>query len=91
MFEAAACGAAIISDYWTGLEQFFEPGEELLLARDAQDTIAALDRSPESLARIASSARERALAEHTASHRAVEFEKLMDAAFRPQCELVETA
>jgi spore maturation protein CgeB len=90
LFEAAACGAAIISDYWTGLEHFFEPGREILLARNMQDTMAALNHSPESLSRIASSARERALSQHTASHRAVEFEKLLDAALL-RSELAETA
>lgn len=91
LFEAAACGAVILSDYWTGLEQFFEPGDEILLARNAQDTIAALDRSPESLSRIADAARERALSEHTADHRAFELERLLDAAVRPRFETVETA
>src|SRR5581483_548045 len=28
LFEAAACGVPIISDYWQGLETFFQPGEE---------------------------------------------------------------
>ena len=31
LFEAAACGAAIVSDNWPGLERFFEPGREILL------------------------------------------------------------
>jgi spore maturation protein CgeB len=91
LFEAAACGAAIVSDYWNGLEQFFQPGDEILLARDAQDSMAALDRSPESLARIAAAARERALSEHTADRRAGDLEKLLDAAWRPRFQAVETA
>ena len=34
LFEAAACGAPILSDWWEGLEAFFEPGEEILVAHD---------------------------------------------------------
>jgi spore maturation protein CgeB len=91
LFEAAACGAAIVSDYWSGLEQFFEPGEEILLAGAAQDTLDALARSPDSLARLGKAARERALGAHTADHRAVELERLLDRVYRPRSKTVETA
>jgi spore maturation protein CgeB len=30
LFEAAACGAPIVSDCWEGLDQFFTPGNEVL-------------------------------------------------------------
>ena len=30
LFEAAACGVPILSDWWDGLEEFFEPGREIL-------------------------------------------------------------
>ncbi len=33
LFEAAACGVPIISDWWSGLDSFFEPGKEILIAR----------------------------------------------------------
>ena len=42
LFEAAACGAPVLSDYWEGLEQFFEPGSEILLARDTEEALDAL-------------------------------------------------
>jgi hypothetical protein len=32
LFEAAACGIPVISDYWPGLETFFTPGEEILIS-----------------------------------------------------------
>src|SRR5205085_9249268 len=32
LFEAAACGAPILSDEWAGLDHFFEPGREILVA-----------------------------------------------------------
>ncbi len=37
LFEAAACGAAIVSDNWPGLETFFAPGQEILLPGDGRD------------------------------------------------------
>jgi spore maturation protein CgeB len=72
LFEAAACGTAIISDEWNGLDSFYTPGEEILPARTAGDVLAALDLSNAEIRRIAAAARERTLAEHTSGHRAAE-------------------
>ena len=36
LFEAAACGVPIISDYWEGLDSLFKPGSEVLLAQHPQ-------------------------------------------------------
>ena len=80
LFEAAACGAPVLSDWWEGLDQFFTPGEELLVARSSDEAAAAITRAPEELAAIGGRARERAFDEHTASHRAVELERLLSAA-----------
>ena len=80
LFEAAACETAIVSDGWEGLEQFFEPGRELLVARSAGDVIEALSRNPEELRRIGRAARERVLGAHTAEHRSRELLKLVEAA-----------
>ena len=80
LFEAAACGAAILSDSWEGLDTFFIPGEEILTAADQGGALAALDLSDAEIARIARAGRERVLAEHTSDHRAGEFERLLDAA-----------
>jgi spore maturation protein CgeB len=70
LFEAAACGVPVLSDWWEGLSQFFEPQCEMLVARSAQEAIAALDTSDEQLNRIARAARERVLCDHTAERRA---------------------
>jgi spore maturation protein CgeB len=70
LFEAAACGAAIISDDWAGLGAFFGPGEEILIARSSEDVVAALDQSDEELRTMGRRARERVLDEHTSTHRA---------------------
>jgi spore maturation protein CgeB len=70
LFEAAACGAALLSDSWPGLETFFEPGEELILARNADEVAAAIECSDATLKQIAARARDRTLGEHTSAHRA---------------------
>src|SRR5581483_2526531 len=70
LFEAAACGAPIISDRWDGIESFFLPGEEILLADCAEDTLAALTLNDDALKRMARRARERTLAEHSSEKRA---------------------
>ena len=70
LFEAAACGTPILSDIWPGLETFFEPGREILIAATTEDALAAIDTAPETLAQMAAHARARVLAEHTAAHRA---------------------
>jgi spore maturation protein CgeB len=77
LFEAAACGSPILSDSWEGIDAFFEPGKEILIAERAEDTVAALDRSAEDLARIARAARERTLEEHTAEVRVRELEGIL--------------
>jgi spore maturation protein CgeB len=83
LFEAAACGAPILSDAWGGLDAFFEPGSEILVAHDADGAIRALAASDAELARLAARARQRTLEEHTADRRAAELEgALEDAASR---------
>jgi spore maturation protein CgeB len=78
LFEAAACGAPILSDEWEGLDAFFTPGEEILVAHDTDDAVAALECSDEQLAALARAARERTLTEHTAARRALELEQLLE-------------
>lgn len=78
LFEASACGAAILSDEWVGLEEFLTPGEEILLPKDEHDVVEILLHMPEAeRARIGRNARERVLASHTASHRASQFENVV--------------
>lgn len=75
LFEAAACGTPIISDDWPGLEAFFTPGREILIAKDSHDVERILwTISDEEAARIGHAARTRVLAHHTAAQRAKELE-----------------
>ena len=75
LFEAAACGVAILSDSWRGLESFFVPGEEVLVARTSEDALRHLAEADDAqLATLAGAARARVLAEHTAARRAEQLE-----------------
>lgn len=79
LFEAAACGTPIVSDRWDGLDEFFEPGWEILIAECAGDVIDALSLERGELAQLANHAQERVLAEHTAKKRAQELVNLIEA------------
>jgi hypothetical protein len=75
LFEAAACGTPIISDWWDGLDTLFSIGSQVLLADNAEAVLHLLKDLPESrrLA-IADAARKRILTEHTPHHRAIQLE-----------------
>jgi spore maturation protein CgeB len=78
LFEAAACGVPLLSDCWQGLEDFFTPGEEILLAQDASDTLHALERDVRELSEISRRARERTLDQHSSHKRAAELIGLLE-------------
>jgi spore maturation protein CgeB len=80
LFEAAACGAAMLTDAWEGLDAFFEPGREVLVTGSAAGTTAALDLSDRELRDIGEAGRERALSEHTSDRRAATLEAEIEAA-----------
>jgi spore maturation protein CgeB len=77
LFEAAACGTPIVSDGWAGIEEFFEPGKEILIVSGADDMLGALELGEAERARIARAARERTLDCHTADVRAAELETFL--------------
>jgi spore maturation protein CgeB len=77
LFEAAACGTPIVSDWWEGLDEFFAPEREIIVIWKTEDVLAALDRSDAELSRIGAAARERVLSRHTAARRAAELEMLL--------------
>jgi spore maturation protein CgeB len=86
LFEAAACGVPILSDYWEGLECFFEPGAEILPARNSEDTLHAMELTDAELNRISRAARERTLEQHSANRRAEELETICGNALHPESE-----
>jgi spore maturation protein CgeB len=80
LFEAAACETPVLSDTWDGLQEFFEPGREILVASSASDVVEFLALSPEELRSIGCAARARVLAEHTADHRSQQLLTLLEMA-----------
>jgi spore maturation protein CgeB len=84
LFEAAACGTPIISDAWPGLETFFEPSLEILIATSSEDVLRFLTDIPErQRMEIGARARQRVLKEHTAGHRARQLVELTSQGHAP--------
>lgn len=72
-FELGALGAAAVTNPWKGLERWFEPGREILVARDTAEALTIYRElwEHESLRReMGERMRQRVLAEHTYRHRA---------------------
>ena len=79
-FELAACGAAIVSNPCAGMERWFEPGRELLVVNDAEESLAAyreLVADPGAAEAMGRRARERVLDEHTYARRAEQVLELL--------------
>lgn len=75
LFEAAACGATIVSDNWPGLDTFFAPGSEILIPAGSRDVVRYFSGyDAAELKAIGNAARARVLATHSSEARAREFE-----------------
>ena len=70
LFEGAACGAAILTDSWPGLDSIFKIGSEILSVRTADDVATCLRMPDEERQAIGERARSRTLQFHTAAVRA---------------------
>lgn len=82
IFEAAGAAACIITDQWVGIEQFLEPGREVLVASDGAEVAAHLESlTAERAVALGRAALERVLAEHTYTQRAEAVERAL--AVRP--------
>lgn len=78
LFEAAACGAAMIAEPWPGLSSLFAPGREIHTARTADEVVRLLFWSPElERRRMADAARRKVVAHHSAERRAEQLEDLL--------------
>lgn len=81
VFEAAGAAACLISDAWEGMELFFEPDLEVLLAHNGDEVAQHLEAlTPDHAKRIGQAAYERVLAEHTYAHRAEQVETILEGA-----------
>ena len=79
LFEAAAIGTPMISDAWAGLDAFFVPGKEILIAQwplQVAEILADLPEAERGL--IAAAARRRVLRSHTLVQRAMELEGYLE-------------
>jgi spore maturation protein CgeB len=82
VFEAAGAGACIITDYWEGIEYFFTPGEEILVANNADEVIAIINNlSPQRAREIGNAAYQKVIDEHTYNHRAALLQEIFSDAF----------
>ena len=79
VFEAAGAGACLITDAWEGIEQFFAPGREILVAEGGED-VARFVRgvSDAQAGEIGQAALTRVLAEHTYAHRVAQLEAVLE-------------
>lgn len=80
LFEAAACGAPLITDSWPGLDSILMAGTEIVTATDPDDVLSALGKSAARRQRIAEAARRRVTAVHSSDHRALELESWLQSA-----------
>jgi len=89
LFEAAACGTPLITDWWEGLHTFFAE-DEIFVARSSEDVLTALATPDVDLRRVADRARQRTLAEHTGDRRAEQLLAYFDEALssRPSATAV---
>lgn len=84
IFEAALCATPVITDAWPGLEEFLEPGREVLVAYSADDVVDLLTSMPKQEARrMGLRARQRVLEEHSGERRARELEMLLEGVSAP--------
>jgi len=79
VFEAAGAGACLLTDAWEGVETFFEPGREILVAASTEEVIDHVcSLTPARSRELGEAARRRALAEHTYAHRAELVEQVLE-------------
>jgi spore maturation protein CgeB len=80
VFEAAGAGACLISDAWDGIEEFLEPGDQVIVCASGAEVVDALEGlEPDAARALGARARERVLQEHTYAHRAREVEEVLSA------------
>lgn len=78
VFEAAGSGACVITDSWTGIETFFTPGEEVLVAGSAAEIVIYLRGIDARQAHsIGDAMRRRALMQHTYALRAAQLHAIL--------------
>ena len=87
VFEAAGAAACIITDYWEGIDFFFQPDTEILVAKDGEEVARIMASLTEEKAKaIGQAAYKKVLAAHTYAHRADQLETLLYSKITKQAE-----
>lgn len=79
-FEAAACGTPVITDWWQGLESFFDLHRDIRVVSTAEEVADVLRQPDGQLAMLARHARERTLDSHTGTARAMQLLQYLEEA-----------
>ncbi|HEX2547603.1 MAG TPA: glycosyltransferase [Ramlibacter sp.] len=91
VFEAAGAAACLITDAWEGLEVFFEPEKEVLVASSGDEVAQHVRTLTAERARsVGQAAYRRVLAEHTYAHRAAQLDTVLEGCARAP-QLAEAA
>ncbi len=78
VFEAAGAGACIITDFWEGIESFFNPGSEIWVAHDGDDVVSLLKLLDGEVAeKTGHAALKKVLAKHTYEIRAQQIDQIL--------------
>lgn len=77
VFEAAGAAACILSDDWPGLDQFLNPGEEILVARSGAEAVDTM-RDLVPARAVGQAAQRRVRAHHTYEQRARRIHSLLE-------------
>jgi spore maturation protein CgeB len=92
VFEAAGAGACLITDQWPGIDHFFEPEREILVASSAEDVVDHLRQHDAEASRaIGREMRERALHEHSYELRVKKVDSILRESRRSQVSRAERA
>lgn len=90
VFEAAGAGACLITDYWKGIETFFIPGKEILVANSGEEVQVILSGlTAERAKEIGDAAYKKVLSEHTYEHRAELLESVISEKLKSEAKPVE--
>jgi spore maturation protein CgeB len=80
VFEAAGAGGCMITDAFEGIEFFYEPDKEILVATTGDQVAAILQQlTPQRAKSIGAAALRRTLSEHTYAHRAATVDEILAA------------
>jgi spore maturation protein CgeB len=91
VFEAAGAGGCLITDHFVGIGSFFDPGRELLVARNGAEVAEQLESlTPGRARQIGQAALKHVLAEHTYDHRAALLEQVLAGTTSRPSSLVAT-